>query len=408
MKRKLIDLANQRTNVLQEAENALQANNLEGYNSAMERVNNLNAEIQRVQNLITEQERQIDLRQPSAAETRDMVNERVETLRNGGRITFSQSEVRRAIRNDVTLATGTLVQPTGAGDQIRDPLGNMPSSIIDRVSVIDLTGMGSFLEPYVVSDLTASSGKVTDLAGKLRVGGNDPVFAYAELRPYEVNVTQFVDRNIADLSPAAYYDKIMSMAMRAMRRKVAELIVNGDGQASPEMFGIKNARNKAGQNIFSSIDIAAITEDIMDDMYYAYGSDEAIGENAYLYLHKKDLKAMGKLRNSNKEKVFKMHRTSPNEGIIDDSGSTTPYGIMKDLTPLSEAQAAAAAIQTMLYGDPANYELGLFGGFSIRLDESYKAGERMVTILGDVKVGGNLIVDKGFVVATLPAATAEG
>ena len=55
----------------------------------------------------------------------------------------------------------------------------------------------------------------------------------------------------------------------------------------------------------------------------------------------------------------------------------------------------------MLYGDPANYELGMFGDFTVRVDESVKAVERMLTILGDAMIGGNLIVDKGFVVATV-------
>ena len=50
-----------------------------------------------------------------------------------------------------------------------------------------------------------------------------------------------------------------------------------------------------------------------------------------------------------------------------------------------------------------NYELGLFGNYTVRVDESIKGVERMLTILGDAMVGGNLIVDKGFVVATLPA-----
>ena len=49
-----------------------------------------------------------------------------------------------------------------------------------------------------------------------------------------------------------------------------------------------------------------------------------------------------------------------------------------------------------------NFELGLFGDYSIRSDESVKAVERMNAILGDVMVGGNLIVKDGFVVATLP------
>ncbi len=49
----------------------------------------------------------------------------------------------------------------------------------------------------------------------------------------------------------------------------------------------------------------------------------------------------------------------------------------------------------MLYGDPSNYELGLFGDFTVRVDESIRARERMLTILGDTMIGGNLIVNKG-------------
>ena len=57
----------------------------------------------------------------------------------------------------------------------------------------------------------------------------------------------------------------------------------------------------------------------------------------------------------------------------------------------------------MLYGSPMNYLLGLFGPYSIRVDESVKAVERMYTILGDAMVGGNLVVHNGMVVGTLAA-----
>ena len=403
LRERLIDLSNQRAAQLDAANTAMEAGNTADYDAAMERITNLNQEIARVQNLIAEQERVIDARQPSQAEARDMAEDRANTLRSGGEITFAEDEVRRFIRNSVTLATGTLAEPTGVDGVIHDAIGNVPSSIIDRVSVMDLTGLGSFLVPYAISDLTANAGKVATLAGTVRTGGSDPAFAYSELRPYEVNVTQYIDRNISRLTPVAYFNYIQSMAMRAMRRKVATLIANGDGQSTPDMYGIKTAKNKAGSSICASVDISSIDEDIMDALFYAYGSDEACGENAYLFLNKADLKAIGKLRNSDKQKIFKLSRTSANEGVIDDSGSTTPYGIMKDLTALSTASASSsAATPTMIYGDPANYLLGLFGGFTIRIDESYKAAERMHTILGDVMVGGNVIVDKGFVVAMLP------
>ena len=326
----------------------------------------------------------------------------------GGSIALSAQEVRKGLylaSKSVTLATTTLVEPTGAGRNIRDGIGNMVSSIIDQVYVQDLTGMGSFLEPYVISELDAKGGKVSTNAGKARTASSDPTFGVAKISPYELNTTSYVDRNISRLSPAGYYDKIYGMALRAMRRKACGLIANGDGQASPDMYGVKNAKNTAGNAIFASVDVTAINENILDELFFAYGSDDAIGQNARLYLTKADLKAIGKLRNSDTERVFKIRYDAgnPNIGTIEDGGTIIPYTILPDLTSLSGAtQSASAAIQTMLYGDPSNYELGLFGDFTVRVDESIKGEERMLTILGDTMIGGNLIVDKGFVVATLP------
>ena len=81
-------------------------------------------------------------------------------------MSFTAQEVRRAVCNNVTLATGTLVEPTGGGSTIRDPLGNQVSSIVDQVFVQDLTGMGTYLEPYVISELDAKGGKVSTSAAR--------------------------------------------------------------------------------------------------------------------------------------------------------------------------------------------------------------------------------------------------
>ncbi len=403
-KKKLIDLADQRARALDAADAALAANDQAAYDAAMEQVGNLNDEIKKVQDLLAEQQRKLDTQRPDAAEQRDMAEERGECLRRGDEVTFTAQEVRRAVMNATTLATGTLVEPTGAGSNIRDPLGNMASSIVDQVYVQDLTGLGAYMEPYVISELDAKEGAVKTKAGKARETSADPVFGVAVIKPYELTVTTFVDRNIGNLSPANYYAKIQGMAMRALRRKLAEKIVNGDGQASPDMYGIKNATNKAGAKIFAGVDVSRVNETLLDTLYFSYGSDAATGPAARLFLNKADLAAIGKLRNGDKERVFKIRPDSANAntGTIEDGGVIVPYTIVPDLTALSTATAGAAAVQTMLYGDPMNYELGLFGGYSIRVDESVKAVERMVAILGDAMVGGNLIVDKGFVVANLP------
>ena len=393
MRRKLIDLANQRNSALQAAEAALQANNQTDYTSAMERVANLNTEIQQVQDLITEQERNIDMRQPSGAEVRDMAEERGAQLMRGDAINFSASEVRRAI-NSVTVATGTLVAPTGAGSEIRDPAGSNVSSIVDQVFVQDLTGLSAYQEPYVITQTTAVGGSLSSVAGKARTE-TDPTFGIAELKPYEVSTTSFVDRNLGDIGPANYYNKIYTMAMRALRQKIAELIVNGDGASTPTFYGIANAKNKQGAAIFATETLGTIDEDVLDKLYFAYGTGESLGGNGRLLLTKPNLKAIGALRGTNeKQRLFKItpNAGNSNTGVISDGGVIIPFTLND-----------AVGDSKLLYGDPINFELGLFGGYSIRVDESVKAVERMHTILGDVKVGGNLICHHGFVVGSVTA-----
>lgn len=408
-RRDLVDKMQKRTEFLAAANKAYEADDQDSYKSNMEKVTNLNQEIAETKALVDELDRKFLANTESAGERRDKAEDRAQTLQKGGVIKLTPQEIHKGLlelRKSITLATGTLVQPTGADGNIRDPLGYVVSSIVDQVAIQNLEGMGGYLEPYTISESDAKGGKVSTNAGTARTASTDPTFGVAKISPYEVNTTNYVDRNISRLSPADYYSKIYGMSMRAIRRKLAELIVNGDGQSSPDMYGIKTAKNQAGSTIYSTANISEINENLLDDLFFAYGSDEAIGQSARLYLTKADLKAIGKLRNSDKERVFKIHPdgSNPNIGTIEDGGIFVPYTINSNLTSLSGATATISPIQHMLYGDPLNYMLGLFGDYSIRVDESIKGVERMVTILGDAMVGGNLIVDKGFVVATLPKA----
>ena len=395
MKQKLYDLINKRAGLLQQAEAALEADNRTEYQSLMEQVTNLNGEIQRVQDLLAEQDRQmLAAPTPTGSEAMDMIQERTAALQRVDNVTFTANEVRRALSNQTTLATGTIVQPTGAGAEIRDPVGNVVPSIVDRVRVVDMTGMGSFMEPYVITELDAKAGKVEETAGTARTASTDPTFGVAEIKPYELSVTSYVDRNIARLSPASYYDKIFGMAMRALRRKLAELIINGDAPSTPTFFGITNAKNKAASNIFAEAALgSAIDVNTLDTLYFAYGSDEAMGAGARLLLTKTSLKALGQLRGTNEKRrllTITPEPTNPNSGTIVDGGLVLPYDLVK-----------AVGDTKLLYGDPMNFEVGLFGDYTIRVDESVKAVERMYAILGDAFVGGNLVVDKGFVVGTI-------
>lgn len=406
MRRKMNDLMAKRAGLLAEAEEAYNSGDRETYTAKMTAIGNVNTEINEVKALIDEQDRQFMAKAPDAREEAEKAQERGNALMKGGEVKFSAAEVRKA----VTLATGTLVEPTGVGSDVRDIIGGAVSSIVDQVSVADLTGMGAYQEPYVISELTANANTVASKAGASRAASTDPTFGVAEIKPYELTVTSFVDRNLSRLTPANYYAKIYNMAMRAMRRKLATLIVNGDGETTHVMYGIKNAVNKAGTPIYSTANVSVVDVNLLDTLYFAYGTDDALAPNARLLLTKADLKAIGQLRGTNeKQRLFTIEPDmgNPNTGIIRDGGVVIPYTICSDLTSLSGATASTSgAIQTMCYGSPANYLLGLFGDFTIRVDESFKAQERLLTILGDAFVGGNLVADKGFVVATVPKAGA--
>lgn len=292
--------------------------------------------------------------------------------------------------DSTTVATGSIVEPVGADSTIRNAM-NRPTTLIDLVQPEILTGMSGYEVPYVVADMAANGSDIATAAGQARTA-TDPTFRKAKLSPYEVNVTSLVDRNLRRISPANYAAKIQEMAMQSLRRKINALIVNGDGQGTPDMFGITNAKNTDAENIFASVSVgAAIGADTLTSLVYAYGGDEELGGNARLLLSKRNLEAFGKLRGTNeKRKLFEIIPDGPSTGRIVDGGLIVPYVL-----------TSAIGDTTLAYGDPMNYMLGLFGDYSIRVDTSVKAIERMDAILGDVFVGGNLAVHHGFVVGTI-------
>ena len=385
----LNNLLTRRANLLAEAEQCRDKGDTTGYQSALKKAKDLNPEIDDKKALIDEVDRYANAHAPKFGADRQDREEMGRALAAGERVKIDIVDTLAGLRtNDGTLASGPIVTPTGRGSEIHDGFAGQVSSLIDQVNAVSLAGMSSWEEPYVVSDMEAQHGKIVDVAGT--------TFAKAKLSAHEVSVTSFVDRNIGRLSPADYAAKVQTMALRALRRKINNLIVNGDGQAAPDIFGLLNAKNTDGNPIFAALaDVKAIDENTLNSLVFGYGGDEMIGGNARLLLTRKSLQAFGALRGANeKQRLYKITRdaNNPNIGTIEDGGLIVPYTL-----------TAAMGDKALAYGDPLNYMLALFGEYVIRVDESVKAVERMHTILGDISVGGNLTVDKGMSVATLGA-----
>ena len=397
IRREYNDLLGQRAQHLAAAEAALNSGNRTEYESAMGKARELDPKLEDMKALMEEQDRYAVANAPRfTGDPRDLA-EMGKELAAKRPVRFDVGEVMRGIgapqRDSTTVATGSIVTPTGAGSDIRDGFAGQVSSLVSQVYTVNLKGLTGYEEPYVVEDMEAQGSVVATASGTARTD-SDPTFGKAAIKPYGVDVTTFVDRNLANLSPADYAAKIQTMAMRALRRKINALIVTGDGQGSPSMYGITNAKNTEGSPIFGSVSLgAAIGVDSLEKLVYAYGGDEEVGGNARLLLTKANLQALGALRGTNeKRRLYNIIRDAgnPNTGVIEDGGLIVPYTIV-----------SALGDTTMSYGDPLNYELGLFGDYVIRVDESVKAVERLNAILGDVMVGGNLVVDKGFVNGTI-------
>lgn len=412
-RQKYIDAMNRRSDLLRQADEAASAGNVEALKDFTAQAAAINPEIAGYQALMDQEALFADAHPAAPSrEAEDKARERIETLKSTGSLSFSVQDVMRdvfGVRNSdgdgTTLATGTLVKPTVVDPNLIDAVGPL-SSILDQVTVEDLTGTNGIIEPILMADMAAKSGAVATLAGTAR-DASDPTFASVAIKPYEVDVTSFVDRNISRLTPVAYEAKIRSIAMRAMRRKAITLIYNGDGQVTPDLYGIKTAVNTAGASMVKTVNVSAIAAGFLDDLVFGYGGDEELAGGARLFLNKKDLQAIGALRNSEDKRIYEIipDPANPNTGRITEGGLIVPYTIASDLDDLSTADTNDL---TMLYGNPRNYKLGLFGPYTIRIDESVKAVERMNAILGDMFLGGNVIIPDGFVIAKKSAAAAGG
>ena len=390
-RKRLNDLMSQRAQLLQAAETAQTGGDTAGFQAKMTEIRDLNARIDDVKAMVDEADRYAKINAPVAGRDVTDAAELGRELLAGRPITFAPQDAARLLRRNAgTLLSSTTLTPAGGGSEIHSGFTAQTSTLMDQVYVQNLEGLGSYEEAYVVSEMEAQGANVTTAGGTARTT-SDPVFAKAKIAPYECTTTSPVDRRIANLSPADYYAKVQAMAMTSIRRKINDLIVNGDGQGTPDMYGILTAKNTASAAIYKSLaDIKAIDENTLSGLVFGYGGDEFVGGNARLLLDKASLKAIGDLRGTNeKQALFEIapDAGNANTGIIKNGGFMVPYTIV-----------SAIGGTHLAYGDPINYLLGLFAPITVRVDESVYADKRLNAVLGDALVGGNLVVDKGFVI----------
>lgn len=328
--------------------------------------------------------------------TPDASEERAKKFADTNRMVISSGETR-----SILISTGGLAKPTDVGG-INEPT-NVLSSIIDLVTVEDLNGVGSYKEAYMTAWQTA--GKATDGTASQ---DTDPGFRSVAINPILIDTLSYISKNVRRQTPLLYEEKVRKGALIALKKKVVEYIIKGNGSTEP--FGIYNAVNteEVPESMTQELLLSSSTFDdkLLRKIVFSYGGDENIGPGARLFLCKDDLIAFGDVRGTNEKKaVYEItpDGTNPNIGTIKDGGLTVPYVICSDVAKLTGISQGVAKVKTMIYGAPGAYKLGLFGDYEVGVSEDYKYAEGLLTIKGEVMVGGNVVMDKGFVVVTLAA-----
>lgn len=301
------------------------------------------------------------------ADKPDEAEQRAKNFASTNRMSVDTSETRA-----VLISSGTIATPTKVGG-INEGF-NAVSSIVDLVKVTNCEGMGK----YRVAIETAGATAGVQTEGEA-AANSEPTFAFVDIEPQTVAVLSYVSKQVRKQSPLNYTEKVRAAALTALRKKAAEIITT--------------AITTDADGLTEALPVAAIGADTLRKIAFNYGGDENVVGNAVLFLNKKNLVAFGDVRGSNEKKaVYEItpDTNNPNTGIIKDGGLSVKYCLNSNL-----------ADDKLVYGQPHNFELGLFGKYEISVSEDFAIDKLMLTIVGDVELGGKIVKKGGFVLATI-------
>lgn len=290
------------------------------------------------------------------------------------------------------MSNGQLAAPAGASG-INDSIGSKVSSIVDMVKVVNCEGMRSNVVAYVKADAEAADTQTE--GGEAAV--KEAAFDTVTINPESVAVLSYISKQVRKQSPFLYETKVREQALVSLRKHAAALITK---QMVASTLNTTVAATKTGGK--GIVDATTLRK-----LALAYGGDESVVGGAVLFLHKSDLIAFGDVRGSNEKKpVYEItpDTDNPNTGIIKDGGLSVRYCLNNNLTPCSgTAEDASEVKKTMFYGIPTCLELDLFSDYEISVSSDFAFNKLMETILGDVELGADVVVQGGFVALAIPA-----
>lgn len=313
--------------------------------------------------------------------------ERAKKFMSTKRTSIATNQLRAAL-----VSSGKLATPTAVSG-INDTIGAKHSSIIDLVKIVDCGGMGSNKVAYIDTDADAAAEQTEGSAATAK----ETTFGYVEITPKTLATYAQISEQAKNQTPLQYEAKVQEQALISLRKAAVKLVISKLKAST---------LNKAVDASVSSAKKGILDENTLTDFLLEYGGDESVVGEAVLFLNKKDLRAIGKIRGTqDKKKVYEIvpDGSNPNVGIIKDGGLSVKYCICSELAACVDTVQGSAAIQTMFYGNPQCLELDLFTDYQVKVSEEFAFTSLMDTILGSVSLGADVVAKNGFVALTIPA-----
>lgn len=282
----------------------------------------------------------------------------------------------------VTVATTGVLLTEHAANTI-NPTFNEVSSLIDAVRVLNLPGGESFEQPYL-----AGYGTGDYKAEGLAYATAEPTFGLATITKAKVTAYAEFTEELAKLPSADFAGEVMKGVPLAIRKKITQEILIGDGTTN-HLTGIFD-NGATAIDAATDIDFAEIDENTLDEIIFSYGGDENVEAPSVLVLNKVDLKAFAMLRDSNGRKIYEIVARG-NSGTI----NGVPYIINSACKAISAA-ATTSGDYAMAYGPLSNYLMTIFSPLEIRRSDDFKFSEGVIAHRGSVFVGGNVVAKNGF------------
>ena len=308
----------------------------------------------------------MEMRNGAPAANENKENEtRAQAFADSGKMTIDNAEARA-----VLVSSGKLATPTEVSG-INDIVGAKVSSIVDLVKIVDASGMGAYKVAYV--DTEAEAGTQTE-GGEYNA--DEATYGFVEIKPQTEAIISYISKQARKQTPINYEAKVNESALVALRKRAAKIVTE----------------KIVASTLNTKISGVALDEKFLRKVALSYGGDEGVVGAATLFINKADLVTLGDIRGSDKKAVYEItpDASNPNTGVIKDGGLSVPYCINGNLTS-----------GTTAYGQARNFELALFSNYEINVSEDFAINKGLLTIVGDVELGGNVVAKGGFVVATV-------